>query len=183
MSKVEIPEDPVKAALQVMLTFSKAFESIKDECARKLGKGGEEKTELDETVLSRRLEDFPTLMLQVGLIPAITFYISKIDDQKKVKAYEVTLNVIRNPEEKPSVDICHDLSGAGGGYPHATALLLAYAGEISGCSDTSYATTGPDLVECLKKIEEQGMRIEKLTLNYVYELKKLAKALYHEKER
>jgi len=171
VSKVGIHEDPVKAALQVMLTLSKAFQLVKSECEK-----------LDETVIPKRLEDFSSLVPQVGLIPAITFFLSKIDEEGKVNAYEATLKAIREPDKQPDKAICNDLSGAGGGYPHALALLLAYIAERAGCSDASYETIQPDLVNCLEKIESQSTLIEKFTLSYAYELKKLAKALYREKE-
>ncbi len=158
----EIPEEPVKAALQIISRFHEKFNSI---CKQSKG-----------DAIARRLGEFPQLMLQAGLVPAITFYLSKIDNNEKARIYADSMKAIL--EGKASRIICDRATGEGGGYPQALAILLAYLGKVAGCDDNRLKTIDPGLVECIKNIESRGALIEAQALIYANEVKKLARALY-----
>ncbi|PUA31291.1 MAG: type III-B CRISPR module-associated protein Cmr5 [Zestosphaera tikiterensis] len=161
----DIPQEPIKAALKILSSFDKAF---RPQCL---------KTRDEAPAISRRLEEFPSLTLQVGLVPTLTFYLSKIDEKAKIEVYNATITAIL--EEVSSNRLCSDIENAGGGYPQASALLATYIGNVAGCNENEVKILEQYIVNCLSKIEQEGARIEKLALNYAYELKKLANALYH----
>ena len=166
---MEIPHDPVKASLTIISNFNSVFV---DECVNKEGR------KIKGDAIARRLQEFPQLALQVGLVPALTFYLSKIDNQEKINAYNASINAIMSKSSNKY--ICEKASGEGGGYPQALAIILAYAGIIAGCSNDQLVNIGQKLVECIDGIQKKGVTVEALTITYSDEIKKIARALYHE---
>ncbi len=164
---ITLDRDPVKAALEAMKRLD---EQVRSKCANESGS-------VKADGLVRRLKEFPQLMLQAGLTPALTFYLSKLDHDKKRKAYKATLNALFGGSTD---DLCKNLSGEGGGYPQALALLLAYASLHAGCNLDSIREVNANLVECIRRIEQKGIILEGLMEAYATELKKLATALYGE---
>ncbi|ABM80566.1 type III-B CRISPR module-associated protein Cmr5 [Hyperthermus butylicus] len=173
MSRNILPNDPVEAALEAMRRFDK---NLRDACSDK----GEPRAD----AISRRLKDFPQLILQSGLVPALTFYLSKLSEKADQDAYELTVKVLTEQrlEGDERRKLCRKTSGEGGGYPHVLALVLVYAAERAGCSVDSIARIGSSLVGCLETVQKKGVTVEKLVQAYVNELKKLASALYPEKK-
>lgn len=167
----EIPEEPIRAALEVMARFDRALRS-------KCGDVG-------AYAVARRLEEFPQLVLQAGLIPALTFYLSKLSGESR-DIYTQAITAITRPhsvEEVEKQKLCNELGGEGGGYPHALAILMSYIARISGCEQKHVEIVGTEFIECMKMVLEKGAIVEALTVTYSYEVKKIAKALYpREKE-
>ena len=170
----QLGRDPVEAALNAMERFDKFFRS---NCQR----GGADG-------LVRRLKEFPQLLLQTGLTPALTFILSKLDENKKRTAYTITLQATLKVDDAGIGDrerrsFCETISGEGGGYPHALALIIAYLVErleeagVSGAREKIKDVTS-GFIEVLGKVREQGIVLERLALAYTTELKKLASALY-----
>ncbi len=170
----QLGRDPVEAALNAMERFDKFFRSS----CQKSGADG----------LVRRLKEFPQLLLQTGLTPALTFFLSKLDENKKRTAYTVTLQAVLSDGsvsvgDREKNSFCGTISGEGGGYPHALALIMAYLAERleeAGVSDAreKVESITSSFIEALEKIREQGAVLERLVLAYATELKKLASALY-----
>ena len=68
--------DPVKTALDVTLKIKQLIDAVQPK----------------ETVaLSRRARELPTLVLQTGLTPALTFYLSKVE---KEEVYKLVLEAL-----------------------------------------------------------------------------------------
>jgi CRISPR type III-B/RAMP module-associated protein Cmr5 len=160
-----ISPDPVKAALEAVSRFSKAF-SQSQECKDSSADG-----------VTRRLREFPQLMLQVGLVPALTFLLSKVNEKDDKEAYSETVKTVLG-EEAESSKLCKKASGEGQGYAHSLAMLMVFAAKHSGCSVDEIREVDGRMVECLEKIEDKGVVVEKLVLLYANELKKLMTALY-----
>lgn len=177
----QLPSDPVEAALEAIRRFDSVF---REECSDT----GE--------AIARRLKDFPQIALQAGLVPALTFLLSKLDSDEKHSAYKAVISVVlgkastfsvvsgeQEARNRRSVDsVCGTARGEGGGYPHALALLLAYAGLQAGCNIESLQEVGSKLVECIERIKGEGVVVERLVLSYANELKKLTSALYPSRE-
>jgi len=161
-----LPRDPVEAAIVVAERFSRAFE---------------ERCNTNASAVARRLKDFPNVLLQAGLTPALTFYASKLDETRKGRIFIDVLKAVTGGGS--GGEICKEATGEGGGYPHALAVLLAYIAGQAGC-DVSVLLDGEDsgyrrgFVECVKAIKRGGPALERLALVYASEVKKLFAALY-----
>jgi CRISPR type III-B/RAMP module-associated protein Cmr5 len=173
--ETDLPEDPIEAALKVMERFDKVFRS---ECSDSRGK-------IEADAIVRRLKNAPQLMLQTGLIPTVTFYLSKLDKKEKQDAYSIAIRVIQGVkntlEDEEKRKFCSNTSGEGGGYPHALALILAYAAKQAGCKLDNIVELNSEFLKCIEEIQKRGATIERLVQAYVNELKKIASALYPSK--
>ena len=162
-----LPKEPVEAALEAIKRFDEMFRDVCTTCETK-AEG-----------LVRRLKEFPSLVLQSGLIPALTFYLSKIDEKKKQEAYSLTVKVVLNlPIDGNRRAVCRGMRGEGEGYPQAIGLLISYIGLQADCKPEELDEIGAKLVECIKKIKAKGVSLERLAEAYATELKKLATAIY-----
>ena len=161
-----LPLEPVDAALEAIRRLDNA-----------LSKCGEIKTD----ALPRRARQAPQLILQAGLVPAIAFFLSKLDSPEKRNAYAAAVKAILEPESNSrDKRICNNTGGEGGGYPHIAALILAYAASQIGCHPNDIERIDSKLLDCLKKIGSKGVYLERLVVSYAEEIKMLATALYGE---
>ena len=170
MSSQGLPREPLDAALEAVKRLD---EALRGSCTQG--------HELRADAIARRAKDAPQLILQVGLVPTLAFFLSKLDREERRQTYAAALKVIFC-EGSCSANICGDLTGEGGGYPHIAALLIAYAGSLAGCAPGDLGVLSHRLVECLERIRGGGMKLERLVASYAEEVKKLATALYEAKE-
>ncbi|MEB3816326.1 MAG: hypothetical protein LRS46_00055 [Desulfurococcales archaeon] len=160
----KLPREPVDAAIIVASSFSRAFENNCKESA---------------SAVSRRLKEFPQISLQAGLTPALTFYASKLDKEKRWLIFIDALKAVTGGQAGSM--LCDETTGEGEGYPHALAILLAYIAERAGCNINAlldYKQVKRGFVQCMEVVRRGGLVLEKIALAYASEVKKLFAALY-----
>ncbi|AWR98121.1 type III-B CRISPR module-associated protein Cmr5 [Acidianus sulfidivorans JP7] len=119
----------------------------------------------------RRAEEFPTLMTQVGLAPALTFFLSKSDVEKVASLYN---NI------SGQID-CKDTDG----YSSYTAALIYLINKVENLCEIKEGDKNliiNSIIDCVKKVsqrEETGMLPKKL-IPYVVELKKVVNIIIPE---
>mgnify|MGYP001626439274 FL=1 len=137
--------------------------------------------------LVRRAIDFPSLMLNLGFIPAFTFYLSKAGEHKNI--YELydylkseNQNQVTNSNYMENSNLlCKemDISESCGytGYVSILILLLEKIGKLS-LKDLSQHRPDETLAKLLNETEKNiGIREERIILAYLIELKKVMEAL------
>ena len=166
--------DPVKAALDITLKTKHLIEIVQPEKA---------------IALSRRARELPTLILQAGLIPALTFYLSKVENGE---VYKLILEALEEKAKETELkkfdkEIEKEVKEEGKGY---TALLsisaytlkqLANVYKIEKCENIN---TIAELVECLYEIRSDRSKevvLEKQFIKFMLEVKKLFDAFFKEK--
>ena len=166
--------DPVKTALDVTLKIKQLIDAVQPK----------------ETVaLSRRARELPTLVLQTGLTPALTFYLSKVE---KEEVYKLVLEALEAKVDESKLKelaekVREEVGGEGKGY---TALLsisaytLKQLANIYGIEKCKNMGTIVELVECLHEIRgdrHKEVMLEKQFINFMLEVKKLFDAFFKEK--
>ncbi len=171
-----MPANPyVREAVKLMLDFHSIIEQVFRE-------GGLESVDADS--LATRLSNFPAIAMDSGIVPAITFYLSKIDSEAKRDLLEDLVAVLagcgggKTPRnEKVFQD---DLNGEA--YVSASALLLSLMIRLGmiGCpGDGGVKGIARELLRLL----DAGVRGEEGFMEAVIELKKLGTAFYKRKKR
>ena len=163
--------DPVKAALTYVLRIAEQVRQC-----RALD-GGEKVT---GEAVKRRARDLPTLVASAGMVPALTFYMSKASAETLQTMLDKVLG-----GEGPSRELCGSLRdelGGSEGAGYSTLLALAtraledmgYLGGVTGSSDTVAA-----LAQGLLSLRgtERELVAERRLLEFLVEVKKLAEAL------
>ncbi len=168
--------DPTALAIEHMVKVYDLINEVKRACKKKeenLGEG-----------IKRRAKDLPSLISTVGLVPALTFYMSKASENnyKRVLMY---LNG-KLPSDKELCDkdgLASEIGGGeGAGYSSLLALTLAALvrlGIISG--GVEQVESFNKVAKNLKSLHERSheeMAAESLILDYLIEVKKLAEAFF-----
>ena len=175
--------DPVAMAIEHMLLVQRLAEKTAEKC--KIGR-----RELGAAV-QRRAKDLPGMVYTVGLVPAITFYMSKVGNSK---LYSMIYRLLVSGDEKQAEDVvkeafreeggrdnslCEEMSAKeAAGYTTLLAMaaaVLAKAGVLE--SDPSSLQ---GLASSLKTLRERGSEsyAARLLVEYLGEAKKLAEAFF-----
>jgi len=125
-----------------------------------------------------RMKNFPTLLAQVGLIPALTFYLSKLDDnginEKQVmELIDYFSHGTRVSEPGSLIEEMSEKEGKG--YVIAFAMLVS---ALSMFATQKFGTLN-DIVGELKNLISnypKRRKVEKLITIYSMEMKKLCEA-------
>lgn len=129
----------------------------------------------------RRVEDFPGLVSAAGLVPALTFYLSKVEDYGVLRDFYSLFSSGSLPRDARREKMLEDLREEGLGYASALAAILAYAARQApaGCSlklDGDAARGVAEFLDCIRR--GGGELVVLATLEpFVVELGKLARAL------
>ncbi|AGJ62068.1 type III-B CRISPR module-associated protein Cmr5 [Saccharolobus islandicus] len=119
------------------------------EYGKKLEKKKEECKSLDAFI--RRAEDFPSLVAQEGLVPAMTFYYSKM---------EGGVSSIENVE-------CEELINEGKGYSVYLSFLIDVLREFANLKCTTP-------LDCIKEVRQNEIVITRKILPILVEMKKVS---------
>lgn len=125
---------------------------------------GEELLELKEKCGSiegfvRRARDFPSLVLGSGLVPSLTFYLSKVDDYTIFSSKET---------------ICNDIKDEG--YGTLLYFVLKRVSEITGLN-ICLSSDKKNVLECLKKVRENELKLQAQLMPFLIELKKVSEVV------
>ncbi|GEM_PF-6943589 len=181
-----MPANPyVREAVKLMLDFHSVIEQVFRE-------GGLESVDADS--LATRLSNFPAIAMDSGVVPAITFYLSKIDSKDKRDLFEnlVALltaskcgdNKVKTGNESLDRRLKNDLKNdlKEEAYVSASALLLSLMTRLGmiGCpGDGGVKGIARELLRLL----DAGVRGEEGFMEAAIELKKLGTAFYKRKKR
>lgn len=119
------------------------------EYGKKLEKKKEECKSLDAFI--RRAEDFPSLVAQEGLVPAMTFYYSKMEKE---------VSSIENVE-------CEELINEGKGYSVYLSFLIDVLREFANLKCTTP-------LDCIKEVRQNEIVITRKILPILVEMKKVS---------
>jgi CRISPR type III-B/RAMP module-associated protein Cmr5 len=153
------------------------LEALKEICKEKKGSSG-----IDGYV--RRAEDFPSLMLQAGLVAATTFYLSKanLDSMDKYYIYWKTGNIPEvdtgnNEGKKERFDVCSDLSeSTSKGYSAYAASLFYIFGSVFGdCKSDNLKPS--DVLKCLNLLERDELKYERTLAPILIRVKEISNIL------
>lgn len=127
--------------IDYVIEYGKKLERKKAEC-----------TNIDAFV--RRAEDFPSLVMQEGLVPAMTFYYAKAEG--KVRSLEYVE--------------CEEISNEGKGYSLYLMFLVDALNKFGNikCNDNNP-------LECIKEVRKNEIMITKKILPILVEIKKISK--------
>ncbi len=163
--------DPVRAALTYVLRIAEQVRLCREQ-----GGGGKVTGE----ALRRRARDLPTLVASAGMVPALTFYMSKAS----AETLETLLDRVLGGEG-PSGELCGSLSSelsGSEGVGYATLLALATRaledmGYLAGVTGSRDAVTA--LARGLLSLRgtEKELVAERRLIEFLVEVKKLAEAL------
>ncbi|ALL01406.1 CRISPR type III-B/RAMP module-associated protein Cmr5 [Pyrodictium delaneyi] len=168
--------DPISMAIDHILLLRDLVEKATANCKNKMRDKGD--------AIRRRAKDLPSMVYTVGLIPALTFYMSKIENSK---LYTDLYKLLRNRDKKlgeqlagnPSSDLCQEIGGKeAAGYTTLLALAAAALSE-AGVANTDLSSL-QNLAASLKSLREQGKEhyAARLLVEYLNEVKKLAEAFF-----
>ena len=177
--------DPVKVALDVALKVKRLVDIAQPERA---------------VALSRRARELPTLILQTGLMPALTFYLSKVEKESVymlvLKALEIEAEKMKPDDDdlvkkvkKLAKEIKEEVEEEGKGYTallSISAYILKQFANMYGIEKCKNVYTVAEFVECLHEIRsnrDKEVMLEKQFINFMLEVKKLFDAFFKEKEQ
>ena len=118
------------------------------EYGKKLEKKKTECKSIDAFI--RRAEEFPSLLVQEGLVPAMTFYYSKAEGVVDLEKAE-----------------CEELSNEGKGYSAYLGFLIDVLGKF--CN-----VNCKDALDCIRSVRERELVITRKVLPVLVEMKKVA---------
>ncbi len=127
---------------------------------------------------TRRAVNFPGLTASAGLIPAVTFYMSKADNEKYRQAYNYLVH--NGPKNGLEEELKREEKVGYSLYLACISDVLYKAfKEVYGNNDVNEPKDLKSLAFLLKKIEDGGkvLLIERIVEEYSLEMKKLAEAL------
>ncbi|MGC9113173.1 type III-B CRISPR module-associated protein Cmr5 [Acidilobus sp.] len=143
----------------------------------------------------RRAEDFPALMLQAGLVSALTFFLSKADLDKVNQYFNYwktgylpaplsSSSGETSPQSesgRKSFHPCDDLGeGAGKGYSAYTASLFYVLTMANDCKISSIVVS--DVLKCLDALESRELKVERKITPILLRIKELSVMLSPESE-
>ncbi len=152
-----VGRDPVGLAIKHMKLVAEAAKA-----AKQAGEG-----------VRRRARELPSLMLQAGLVPTLTFFMSKAEENEFMEWF----SYLRNPQ--PTNRPSSDLKGEGGGYSVLLAMIFDAMEKLAGVNVGSVSGF-TDLLKILLGIGSgrgESLRISRILMPYLVEVKKLATAL------
>ena len=124
--------------------------------------------------LRSRARSFPPLILSSGLLAAMAFALSKIDDLNALDAaYKLLAGRLEDVRVKPLVE---DVKSEG--YAVMAALVARILNDMGHCSLEGRVAI--PLAKCLLELEERGGGIlvaERIVMEVIYEFKKYVEAL------
>jgi len=118
------------------------------EYGKKLEKKKEECKTIDAFI--RRAEDFPSLVVQEGLVPAMTFYYSKAEEVTSVENAD-----------------CDELTNEGKGYSVYLSFLIDVLKSLANLKCTSP-------LDCIKEVRQEEIVITRKILPILVEMKKVS---------
>lgn len=147
-----------------------------------------EKKEVSGAGVARRAKDLPSMVSSAGLVPALTFYMSKADQEIYQRLYSYLRGRggdVHGVCSAAPGDLRKELGGKeGAGYAALLALAAAFLAE------TGYLDPEPvdyrSLAEALRGLAAGTVRAlaaERLLLEYLVEVKKLAEAFFKEEKK
>ena len=163
----------------------------KVESLRKKSVCGDDAKSYNLNGFTSRMKNFPSLLLDAGLIPAVTFYLSKVSSKKEKAITPENLKALVEYFEDKLEDlpkgaseaVKEDMKGEESkGYLIASAVLLAALkkfGESLGLEmkeSADFLTTVVEYLEELRAGNSKGTIMEKLMLEYSNEMKRLVEA-------
>lgn len=163
-----------KIALEVITCFDKAVKDL-------LGRVYKSKA------ITSRLNDFPGLAATSGIMPALTYYLSKAAEEEKI--FETTYWLIKNrrckfPEKDRSMIVgsLKDIEGnrgEGKGYGIALALLIASLESVGFLTINGESPGLREVADALLQTLNSGSGVPEMeALEVITELKKLGTAFY-----
>lgn len=127
--------------------------------------------------IQRRAKDLPSMVASAGLVPALTFYIAKADENRFRRFLE--LLDIKDIDKIDCEQLREDLGeGEGAGYSPLLALAVKALNEHN---YINYVEDYVTLANELRKLRERGIEelaAEQVILGYLLEVKKLADAFF-----
>ncbi|MFP3234260.1 MAG: type III-B CRISPR module-associated protein Cmr5 [Sulfolobaceae archaeon] len=118
------------------------------EYGKKLEKKREECEKIDAFI--RRAEDFPSLVVQEGLVPAMTFYYSKAGKEVNIEKAD-----------------CEELANEGKGYSVYLSLLIDVLRSFANLKCTSP-------LDCIREVRQNEIIITRKILPILVEVKKVS---------
>ncbi|GBF09152.1 type III-B CRISPR module-associated protein Cmr5 [Aeropyrum pernix] len=185
--------DPLDLAISHAAAVHEALEAYRRVC---LGGEGDEKPGRG---LKRRARSLPGLILSSGLIPALTFYMSKADTQA-YREYVRLLEKAERGEKGAAASLVEAAAGGGGeacrgdsvltelsggegaGYSLALAMAsraLQRLARVEAGGDGGFAGLAATLREGLGSPEKEAAATQ-LLIDYLQEVKKLVEAIVKE---
>ncbi|HIC99671.1 MAG TPA: hypothetical protein EYP08_08690, partial [Pyrodictiaceae archaeon] len=137
--------------------------------------------------------ELPTLVLQTGLIPALTFYLSKVE---KEEVYKLVLEALEAKVDKSKLEelseedkkmVREEVGGEGKGYTTLlgiSAYMLKQLADMYKIEKCKNINTIVGFVECLHEIRNNRGKeviLEKQFMKFMLEVKKLFDAFFREK--
>jgi CRISPR type III-B/RAMP module-associated protein Cmr5 len=124
--------------IDFVIEYGKKLEKKKTECQK-----------IDAFI--RRAEDFPSLVVQEGLVPAMTFYYSKAEKVTNVENAD-----------------CKELTDEGKGYSVYLSFLTDVLKNFANLNCTSP-------LDCIKEVRQKEIEITRKILPILVEMKKVSK--------
>ena len=143
-----------------------------------------------ELAMARRAEDFPLMISQYGLVPTLTFFLSKVKDEGS-RALDEGFRYFRGDSLRLDADspLVNDAAGGEGkGYASYLALVLVWplgeamknvGVELTGGSQPNQRGGGlvEELLRHIDDIKAHQLELEMASMPGLLELKKILKAL------
>ncbi|NOZ89341.1 MAG: type III-B CRISPR module-associated protein Cmr5 [Crenarchaeota archaeon] len=177
--------DPVKLALEYMTLLLEQAEK----CG--VGAGGGEQKEGQEkrrtgSAIARRAEDLPSLVASAGLIPALTFYMSKAERDK----FRAFLGILAGGR---AVEECKGIgeefgAGEGAGYSAMLAVAAKALEDLGFINVSESLGEGGDPLQTLARGLQrlrgspEELVAERQMIELLVEVKKLAEAFFKSRE-
>ena len=123
--------------IDFVIEYGKKFEKKREECEK-----------IDAFI--RRAEDFPSLVVQEGLVPAMTFYYSKAEKEVNIENAD-----------------CEELANEGKGYSVYLSLLIDVLRSFANLKCTSP-------LDCIREVRQNEIIITRKILPILVEVKKVS---------
>ncbi len=144
------------------------------------------------SALTARLNDFPALAANAGIAPALTFFLSKLSDEKEKDAFVHAYRAIKSGECKVRIDqldrktrnnlinyFRNELpSKEGKGYGPALALILASLEQVGYIKMEGAPSGVRDIAQAISEVLDGAEASDLEALEVLAELKKLGQAFY-----
>jgi len=165
--------DPVGFAVDVGRRVHDALQRC--ESSKRRGEGGEAK----KLGLTRRAQEFPALAAQLGLAPALAFYMSKAAEGEAPERFARVRASYEYLSKGSPVDFCGELSTEeGSGYAFYLAVLILLAERALGAE----VARGPEavsvdgLLDLVRRFRSE-LWYQRALMPYLIEVKRVLEAL------
>lgn len=173
--------DPVKLALIHAIRIKEAVDQLN---SRKEGGEGEK---AGAKGFRSRARELPGLILSSGIVPALTFYLSKTSDDETLRKAVELLKTDQNPSYDVIDGLSNELSNKEGtGYTLmlaavAIATEVLYGKSLFDGHEVNRVCFAKGLLDLSCKPSEER-QLTRILLPYLTELKKLSDSFFGEKE-